>query len=43
MYEAYEEQGAYFLAAVEQKAFQPNPHDEQIVLLIALYLTIPSF
>src|SRR5947209_1710481 len=35
----YEEQGAYFLAAVEQKVFQLNPHDEQHELRIALYLT----
>ncbi len=35
----YEEQGASFLAAVEQKVFQLNPHDEQHELRIALYLT----
>ena len=35
----YEEQGSYFLAAVEQKVFQLNPHDEQHELRIALYLT----
>lgn len=35
----YEEQGALFLAAVEQKVFQLNPHDEQHELRIALYLT----
>lgn len=35
----YEEQGAFFLAAVEQKVFQLNPHDEQHELRIALYLT----
>lgn len=35
----YEEQGAFFLAAVEQKVFQLNPHDEQHELRMALYLT----
>src|SRR6266568_3308579 len=35
----YEDQGAFFLAAVEQKVFQLNPHDEQHELRIALYLT----
>lgn len=36
---AYEDQGVYFLAAVEQRIFQLNPHDEQHELRIALYLT----
>jgi hypothetical protein len=35
----YEDQGALFLAAVEQKVFQLNPHDEQHELRIALFLT----
>lgn len=35
----YEDQGAFFLAAVEQEVFKLNPHDEQHELRIALYLT----
>ena len=35
----YEDQGTFFLAAVEQKVFQLNPHDEQHELRMALYLT----
>jgi len=35
----YEDNAALFLAAVEQKVFQLNPHQEQHELRLALYLT----